>query len=400
MELEKELSLKENVYLNFLEEVFDIIQKNYWKELSEKELANIFKEAIEKKIQKPLLPINSKKELKEKIFELIKTKKEKEKKEFVVSLAESVLTVLEPIQRSKLYRKKDERKLGEMVYNINKEVNLYKVLEVKKTDPPQKIEEKYKEKIKKIAKLKGDQAKKELSQLKKAFLVLADPKKREIYDKYGIEPTVFSKKLSKNVLYLAITRISPTTFDEFKREADSWSEDKNLDSFILDLRGDIGGSFDILPYLLGPFIGMNQYAFEILEQGKHIPFKTKTGWLPSLVKYKRVIILIDEKTQSSAELMASVLKKYNVGILLGTRTKGWGTVEKVFKISTQIDLSEKYSIFLVRALTLREDGLPIEGRGVDPLISIRNPNWEKELDIYFRDKKFLETIKKVVANNF
>jgi len=43
-----------------------------------------------------------------------------------------------------------------------------------------------------------------------------------------------------------------------------------LDSLILDLRGNIGGSVDVLPYLLGPFIGQNNYAYQFLHQGKRL----------------------------------------------------------------------------------------------------------------------------------
>ncbi len=65
--------------------------------------------------------------------------------------------------------------------------------------------------------------------------------------------------------------------------------------------------------------------------------------------------------------------------MLGTTTKGWGTVEKVYSLKNQIADDETYSMFLVNRVTLRDDGQPIEGRGVDPQISIKDPNWKKEL---------------------
>jgi len=77
--------------------------------------------------------------------------------------------------------------------------------------------------------------------------------------------------------------------------------------------------------------------------------------------------------------MASTLKKYNVGIILGATTKGWGTVEKVFPLKNQIADGETFSLFLVHRVTLREDGQPIEGRGVEPQINIKSPNWKAEL---------------------
>ena len=94
--------------------------------------------------------------------------------------------------------------------------------------------------------------------------------------------------------------------------------------------------------------------------------------------------------------MASVLKKYNVGVLVGTKTRGWGTVEKVFEIKNQLDKSEKYSIFLVHSLTLREDGNPIEGKGVDPEIDITNKNWPDQLYARFNSWEIVNGVKEVL----
>jgi C-terminal processing protease CtpA/Prc len=168
-----------------------------------------------------------------------------------------------------------------------------------------------------------------------------------------------------------------------------------LDTLILDLRNNIGGSIDILPYFLGPFIGQDQYAYEFLHQGERTPFKTKVGWLNSLVPYKKVIILINNQSQSTAELMASVLKRYNVGVLVGERTKGWGTIERVFELENQISPGEKYSMFLVHTLTLRDDNQPIEGNGVEPVISINSSNWKQQLLSYFDNQTIVKTVEQI-----
>jgi C-terminal processing protease CtpA/Prc len=117
-----------------------------------------------------------------------------------------------------------------------------------------------------------------------------------------------------------------------------------------------------------------------------------TGWLNSLVRYKKVVILINGGSQSTAEVMAATLKKYNVGVLVGTHTKGWGTVEKVFPLDNQIAGDEKFSLFLVHHITLRDDGQPIEGRGVDPMIDITSKDWQKELLQRFGDQNLVTAV--------
>ncbi|KPJ70546.1 hypothetical protein AMJ51_01600 [Microgenomates bacterium DG_75] len=170
-----------------------------------------------------------------------------------------------------------------------------------------------------------------------------------------------------------------------------------LDTLILDLRDNVGGAIDGLPYFLGPFIGAEQYAYQFYHQGEKTDFKTRTGWLPSLVRYKKVVVLVNEGTQSSAEVMAATLKRYNVGVVVGASTKGWGTVEKVFALKTQIDPNEKYSMFLVHSLTLRDDGEPIQDKGVDPTININNPGWEEQLMAYFNYPELVEAVKEILS---
>jgi C-terminal processing protease CtpA/Prc len=93
--------------------------------------------------------------------------------------------------------------------------------------------------------------------------------------------------------------------------------------------------------------------------------------------------------------MASVLKKYNVGVLVGTPTKGWGTVEKVFDIDHQIANNEEYSMFLVHSVTLRADGQPIQGRGVEPHININDSNWQDQLYEYLPSQDIVSIVEEI-----
>lgn len=123
---------------------------------------------------------------------------------------------------------------------------------------------------------------------------------------------------------------------------------------------------------------------------------SKMHHLPSLGKYKQIVMLVDQQTQSSAEMMAASFKKYHLGVVLGTTTKGWGTVERVFPLDNQLDPKEKYSLFLVHSITLRDDNLPIEGRGVDPDIKTTDSTWEQQLYSYFRNPALSDVIRAIL----
>lgn len=326
-----------DMYIAFALEVYDKIRENYWENLGDEQLSNLFVQGIEKITGQVQNVGKGNKENLKKMLETVLAQydSEEKKKEFVVMLTDVVLSNLKPVSRGRLYTTKQEKELAQNVKNINPETN-------------------------------------------------------------EVEPTIESKIVRPDIFYLRLAKFSPTTFEELKKLTKEVDGRESLDTLILDLRGNIGGDIDGLSYFLGPFIGNNQYAYQFFHQGETTDFKTKTGWLPSLARYKKVVILIDGETQSSAEVFVAALKKYNVGVVVGQTTKGWGTVERVFPLENQFDGQEKYTVFLVHSLTLREDGQPIEGNGVESMININDENWQEQLYAYFHYDELVEAVKEVL----
>jgi len=395
------VSIPKDKYVAFLSEIYDKIKENYWDKITDEQLTNIFILGTEKltgqpQPNKPKDKVGFQKMLVKVLKDLGPDEK---KKEFTTQLADIALVNLQPFGRSRLYSQKEEVSLKNTVENKNPEVDQYQVLNLPKSASSEEIKENYQQKTQELEKDKSPEGQQKLAQLEKAYQVLADEDNRKTYDESGVEPTMEYRLLTPHIFYLHINKFSPTTIDELLRITDKFSNREGLNSLVLDLRNNIGGAIDGLPYFLGPFIGNDQYAYQFYHQGEKEDFKTKIGWLPGLVQYKQVVILINEETQSSAEVMAAILKKYNTGILVGTPTKGWGTVEKVFELTQQIDPQEKYSVFLVHSLTLRDDGQSIEGKGVDPVININDQNWEKQLYAYFHYDELTKAVKEVLKTN-
>lgn len=390
---------KKDPYAEFVGEIYDIVKENYWEEVNDEQLSNRFLVASRELAPSQVLSSKDKKGVKKLIGEITKDLSPQKKKELTLKLSELTLASLLPNNRSRLYAQVNKEALKNLVQNVDPKTDLYKNLNVSKQAPQEEVKKAYEEKVTQIKEeVKSPQeAAKKLEETNRAYEALKTPEKRELYDKYKIEPTVSNKFIRPGILYIPIKRISPQTFQEFVNEVQRIKPEEHGDALILDLRGNIGGSIDLLPSFLGPFIGKNQYAFEFYKRGKPIPVKTVTDWLPSLVPYKNVVVLVDQNTQSSAEIIASVLKKYNAGVLVGTKTKGWGTIERVFDLKTQLDATEKYSLFLVHTITLREDGQPMEGRGVEPLIDITQKDWDKELLKYFHRSDLVEAVKGLVS---
>lgn len=391
------LGEEKNIYLAFTEEVYHKIQNNYWKEISDEELTGLFFLAIEKLTSQPQNPKEKNLDaLTVVINETLKQIEEKKtQEEFIIQLNNLVLNNLEPFGRSHIYSQKDEQILSDAVRNVSGQDH-YQNLAIGKEASQEEIETAYRKLTQELIQQDTPSAQEELAKINQSYQVLKDEESRQLYDISGIEPTISYQLINSNIFHVHLKKFSPTTFDELQRVTERVQHQAGVDTLIFDLRDNIGGAIDSLPYFLGPFIGQDQYAYQFFHQNEKTDYKTRTGWLPSLVQYKKVIILINENTQSSAEVVASVLKKYNVGVLVGTTTRGWGTVEKIFKLDNQINQNEVYSIFLAHSITLREDGQPIEGLGVDPHVFISGPNWLKDLYAYIPDQNIINTIAQVL----
>lgn len=373
----QKVSPKQNLNQAFVLEIYDKIKENYWDNLSDAQILELFKLASEKATG---ISQSQKLASRQDLEKLTKNTT----KDQAVNIASAVLSSLNPPGRSGLFTTKQEEQLKNTVENINPEKDLYKDLGLNKGASSEAIEQAYQQKTKEV---QGDKEK--LKQIAYAKDVLSKTEQKQRYDEKGVEPAIFIQLASPSILYLQFKKFTPTSLDEFQKALEAYQDNSNLEALIFDLRGNVGGAIDTTAYFLGFFLGKGQYAFDFYKKGEYLPFKTQTDKLAVVSKFKQVVILVDKDTQSSAEMMASSLKKYHAGVVLGTPTKGWGTVEKVFPLEAQIDSKEKYSIFLVHSITLRDDNQPIEGRGVDPNINIKDKTWEQQLFAYFRNQDLI-----------
>lgn len=398
--LKKFNPVKQDPYVVFIGEVYDTIKTNYWEKLTDEQLTNVFVLAQEKAAGS-VLSEPKPKDLKsfQSVFKdaILKLDSPEKKEEFSAQISDLVLANLQPFGRSRLYSQKQETDLKNKVENRNPDVDQYQILGVDKAASTDEIVKTYTQKTEELKNDQSPEAAQKLAQLNQAYKTLSDAEARKNYDASGIEPTMESRLITPEVFYVKMSVFSPTMVEELLRLTTRVDKGDQLHALILDLRGNIGGLIDGLPYFLGPFIGPDQYAYQFFHQGEKKDFKTVVGWLPSMIRYKKVVILIDQNSQSSAEVMAATLKRYNVGVTVGTTTKGWGTVEKVFELKNQISEKNKFSAFLVHSLTLRDDGLPIQDKGVDPVVNIKDEDWEQQLYRYYSYQPLIDAVKQVLS---
>ncbi|MCR4306011.1 MAG: S41 family peptidase, partial [Candidatus Daviesbacteria bacterium] len=390
------VNTEKNTPKAFVSEVYDKIKENYWDNLSDAELLDLFKLSMNQNGGNTnVAKFENKEKLLAAFAKATAGMDEEKKNTFYATVAGSVLSSLNPAGRSGLFTEKQEEQLKNTVSNINPEKDLYKDLGLSKGASEAAVAVAFEKKSAELKEDRSPEAKEKLKKLTYAKDTLTQKETKQRYDSNQVEPTMFTKTVG-NTLYFQFKKFSPTSYDEFIKIFEKYKDDPSLTALIFDLRGNIGGAIDATPYFLGHFIGKGAYAYDFYHKGEYIPFKTPTDKLPGLTRFRQIVVLVDNQTQSSAEMMAASLKKYHMGVIVGVPTKGWGTVERVFPLDNQFNKKEKYSVFLVHSITLRDDNLPIEGRGVDPDIRITDPSWPTQLMGYFNNSGLVEAVKSVL----
>jgi hypothetical protein len=384
-------------YVRFSMEAYDTILDNFWMEREKYDISELFRLSVEKATNAPAVVSTTTRAgtatMLASAFSTATTSAAK--KELATTIVNVVLYNLQPIGRNGLLSTQQVKELRQEVSNINPGKDLYQDIGVAKGASVAAVEQSYQAEAAKLAAATSSQDLAKLEKLEYAREVLTNENNKELYDEMQVEPTMFTKAIGKT-LYINFTQVSPTSLQEFVYTIDHSSTTPGVDSLILDMRGNIGGSLDFFQHFFGFFIGENQYAFDLYHQGAYQPQRTIQPEFPQLSRFKEIAILTDEMTQSTAELTAAAFKHFNLAKVVGTTTRGWGTVENTYPLKTTMDDNTTYALLLVNSLTLRDDNQPIETRGVDPDIRTADTNWRSQLGEHFRSSSVIQAVRAVM----
>ncbi len=170
-----------------------------------------------------------------------------------------------------------------------------------------------------------------------------------------------SKQLDSNIHYIKIKSFNVSVSWEFKEIIDGIEnpEDKVL---AIDLRDNTGGvtsaASDILDYLLPKCTP----CYIVNRDGSMYPFTSDNN----SIKFKKILILVNEYSASSSEILALGLKKHlNNVVIIGHSTAGKGVGQVVYE-----DKEKKYMIFLVNFYwNVMEEN--IMGKKINPDVYIK-----------------------------
>ena len=172
--------------------------------------------------------------------------------------------------------------------------------------------------------------------------------------------------LEKSIGYLRLTSFNENSGKQIEREIKKLEKNKDVKSYILDLRNNPGG-------LLSQAIKISDF---FLDNGEIVSTKSRKPsenrkWFSKkgdLTNGKVLIVLINYGSASASEIVAGALKDHKRAILLGENSYGKGSVQSI------IPLKNDGAIRLTVAKYYLPSGKSISEVGVSPDIEIDEEN--------------------------
>ncbi len=174
--------------------------------------------------------------------------------------------------------------------------------------------------------------------------------------------SVKSDILEKNIGYIRLTSFNDNSGKQIEKEIKKLEKNKDIESYILDLRNNPGG-------LLSQAIKISDF---FLDSGEIVSTKSRKSsenrkWFAKkgdLTNGKTLVVLINYGSASASEIVAGALKDHKRAILLGENSFGKGSVQSI------IPLKNDGAIRLTVAKYYLPSGKSISEVGVSPDIEI------------------------------
>ena len=168
--------------------------------------------------------------------------------------------------------------------------------------------------------------------------------------------------LEKSIGYLRLTSFNENSGKQIEREIKKLEKNKDVKSYILDLRNNPGG-------LLSQAIKISDF---FLDNGEIVSTKSRKPsenrkWFAKkgdLTNGKVLIVLINYGSASASEIVAGALKDHKRAIVIGNNSYGKGSVQSI------IPLKNKGAMRLTISKYYLPSGKSISGTGITPDIEV------------------------------
>lgn len=169
-----------------------------------------------------------------------------------------------------------------------------------------------------------------------------------------------SARVRDGVLWLQVPHFSATTPEQLDRALGEVSAAEAPLGLVLDLRGNRGGLLQQAIRVADAFLLSGTIA---TTDGRHPDSRRRFGASgPDLAAGRRLVILVDGRTASAAEVVAAALGDLGRGVVVGSTTMGKGLIQVLVPLPNGGELALSWS----RILAPR--GWPLQMLGVLPAL--------------------------------
>lgn len=170
---------------------------------------------------------------------------------------------------------------------------------------------------------------------------------------------ISSEILDGNIGYIRIWAFENQIYNQFKIEYDKLME-KNIKGLIIDLRNNPGGLVDQTLKIANLLVPESEALKLVSRYGVEKIYKTTSE---EEIKIPLAVV-VNENSASASEILSSIIKDSNKGVIVGTKTYGKGIVQTTKK------LSFGGAISITTAKYYTSSGVEIHKNGITPDILV------------------------------
>ena len=178
-------------------------------------------------------------------------------------------------------------------------------------------------------------------------------------------PSAGWRPLNEEIAYLWIDRFRDET-DKEVEEALVEIVREGYSGLVLDVRGNLGGILSVTVSIASLFLEDGLVLYQVDGQGVRTDMEVSGGGIATEVP---LVILVDEASASSSEVLAGAFQDHGRAVVIGTTTFGKGSVNELK------ELDSGSALYVTAALWYTPNGRLIEGEGLQPDITSSAERW-------------------------
>ncbi|HHV83728.1 MAG TPA: S41 family peptidase [Tepidanaerobacter syntrophicus] len=170
--------------------------------------------------------------------------------------------------------------------------------------------------------------------------------------------------------YIRISFFDSQTYNDFKIALDALQKQK-IRGLVIDLRDNPGGSLDETVKIADEILGEGLIVYTEGKNGNRLGEYFSDESKASVP----ITVMVNENSASASEILAGAIQDHKAGKLVGAKTFGKGSVQEVFS------LEDGSGMKITIAKYYLPSGRCIDGKGIEPDFSVKNPEGSNSFDL-------------------